>query len=378
MQEMPRTIIYWLMFIAVGLISGVLGPSLIYLSTLVQASVAEISVVFTARAMGNMLGAVIAGRMYDRVRGHSYLVLMLLLAFCSMWLVPYSTSLYVLLLVFFVVGFAEVSINTGGNLMILWLHKDKAGSAVVLLHLCFSLGNMLAPLVLIFGGWLGDDYGMGYWLIALYTLIFPLLLWRQASPVYERPVSTKASQPFNKVFFGCFLSMAFLYVGFEITIAGWISTYAVLGGMTQTHAAVLVTWFFVALSFGRLISVPVLTLMSLTQTMLTLLCLCFFGTVVMLMTSLPLIAVALLLGLGCSAIFPLLFTFGNQAMSLTGKLTGYIFVCCGLGAMVVPSLTGPLIERFGAQIYPFILCLLSVALFMAWLNLLRLKKSLAY
>lgn len=375
MREVPRTATYCSMFIAAGLISGVLGPSLIYLSNLVAASVTEISTLFVARSIGNMFGAVIAGRVYDKIKeAHHYLIAMLVIGCVCIALTPFSTSLLMLIMVFAVMGFAEVSINTGGNLMILWLHKDKAGSAVSLLHLCYSLGNMVAPLILILGGTLGHDYGPGYWIIALYTLFFPFLLWRQSSPKLESTHKQNGPQAFNKVFFLCFVLTIFLYVSLEITVAGWISTYAVLQGVDKTQAAILVTWFYVALSFGRFISVPALRWVSLVYSLFALLSLTIIGVLVLLFSSLSMVGVALILGLGCSAFFPILFSFANGVVPLTGKLTGYVFMGCGLGAMIIPAITGPLIDHFGASVYPIILLLMALLLMSSWVNLLRLSK----
>ncbi|MFT2110451.1 MFS transporter [Marinomonas sp. 2405UD68-3] len=376
MREVPRTAIYCFMFIAVGLISGVLGPSLIYLSNLVSASVTEISIIFIARSVGNMLGAVIAGRVYDKAKeAHYYLIAMLLLGSLCVSIAPFSTTLMMLMVVFAVMGFAEVSVNTGGNLMILWLHKDKAGSAVSLLHLCYSLGNMISPLVLIFGGWLGDSYGVGYWIIALYTLIFPFFLWRQPSPKLATTTKQDIPKLFNRAFFLCFVLTIFLYVSLEITIAGWISTYAILNGTDQTQAAMLVTWFFVSLSLGRFISVPALRWVSLTHSIFALLFISVIGILILLFSSLSMIGVALILGLGCSALFPILFSFANNVMPLTGKLTGYVFMGCGLGAMIVPAITGPLIDVLGATVYPIILLGMIILLSGSWANLLRLSKK---
>ncbi len=373
MRESKRTASYCFMFIAAGFISGALGPSLIYLTELVSASLTDIATVFTARALGNMIGALIAGSALDRIKGHHFIGSMLILAVISVAIVPFASSLTSLLIIFAVMGFAEAAINTGGNLMMLWLHRDQAGSAVSLLHLCYSLGNMIAPLILIFGAWLTGSYGMGYGLIALYSLIFPFVLLRQKSPTFNRKENTGRLQIFSPVFYACFLFFIFLYVGFEITIAGWISSYAQLIGINATQAALLVTWFYVALSSGRLLSVPLLHKIKLTGLIGGLLSLCIVSTILLNIQVLPLTLVVMLLGLSCSALFPMVFTYANKHMSFTGKLTGFTFVCCGLGAMIVPSLTGPLIGNLGAHIYPITLLVLSLLLSVSWITLNRLQ-----
>lgn len=373
MRELKRTSTYCLMFIAAGMISGILGPSLVYLADLANASVAEISILFTVRAAGNMLGSLMSGRMLDRMSGHQFLVAMISLAILCLILIPMGESLAWLLTLFFLLGLAEVSMNAGGNLMMLWLHREKAGSYVSILHLCYSLGSMIVPLVLVLSEFISDDYGTGFWLVAVYTLLFPLLLLKQNSPSFSTGESSDVAQGDHQSSFLAFLLTIVLYVGFEITFGGWISTYAVLAGMEKNEAAILVTWFWVSLSLGRLVSVPLLRFISLERMVLVLLFVSILTSVLLTLDVLPLTLIALLFGLGCSALFPMIFTFGSRLIPFTGKRTGYVFLCCGLGAMVAPSLTGPLIEYLGPVALPWLLVLLSCALAVSWLRLVNLK-----
>lgn len=377
MQELTRTGLYCAMFIAAGAVSGLLGPSLIYLSDLIDASVAEISIVFSARAIGNILGALLAGRMFDRWQGHHYLIVMLLCVIVGLFLVPFSTSLTMLVALFFLLGAAEVSVNAGGNMMMLWLHKDKVGSYVTILHLCYSSGCMLAPLILIFAEWTGHGYGAGYWMVALYALILPLFLWKQPSPRFEARSTETVPETKQKTTFLAFLLVIFLYVGFEITIAGWISTYAILSGINHNAAAILVTWFFVSLSIGRLLSVFLLRWITPRQGIYGLLAISVTGSLLMVVSDASLVLAALWLGLGCSAFFPMLFSYANSIMTLDGKRTGYVFVCCGLGALVAPSLTGPIIEALSANAFPYLLLMLAMCMAFSWYRLDTMTRARA-
>jgi fucose permease len=375
MKELTRTALYCAMFIAVGSVSGLLGPSLIYLANLINASVAEISIVFSARAFGNILGALVAGRMFDRWQGHHYLIVMLLCVIAGLVLVPFSTSLFMLVVLFFLLGASEVSVNAGGNMMMLWLHKEKVSSYVTILHLCYSAGCMLAPLILVFVQWTGHGYGAGYWMVALYAVLLPVFLWRQPSPTFEARASEVVPATKQQATFLAFLTVIFLYVGFEITIAGWISTYAIMSGEDQNAAAILVTWFFVSLSLGRLFSVFLLRWITPRQGIYSLLVVSFSGSLMMVFSDASLVMIALWLGLGCSAFFPMLFSYANSIMALDGKRTGYVFVCCGLGALVAPSLTGPIIEAFSAAAFPYLLLILALLMALSWLRLAGMTRG---
>lgn len=87
---------------------------------------------------------------------------------------------------------------------------------------------------------------------------------------------------------------------------------------------------------------------------------------------LPLSLGALLFGLAASAIFPTLYALGNQTMRMRGRTTGAIFIAAGSGALIVPSLTGPLLDALGAQAFPLLLASLWL-LIGAGLALLALR-----
>jgi fucose permease len=67
----------------------------------------------------------------------------------------------------------------------------------------------------------------------------------------------------------------------------------------------------------------------------------------------------------------MLFAYASSIMSLNGKRTGLIFVCCGLGALVAPSLTGPIIDAFSVSAFPVVLIVLALLM---WVSFRRLEK----
>ena len=373
-HEWKRTATYYAMFIVCGAVSGMLGPSLVYLADLAQATVSQISVLFMARGIGNILGALLASRMYDRFAGHHYLILMLVCVIAGLWMIPFATSLTVLIAIFFLLGASEVSLNTGGNLMMLWLHREKVGAYVTFLHLCYSMGAMIAPMIFVFSMWLSGDFGWGFWLIALYSCLFPILLARQVSPAFPVSSGQDSVAPEKQTLrFYAYLWVVFLYVSFEISIAGWISTYGVLSGWDQEHAALLSTWFFLALSLGRLCFIPLQRWLTERQCVTGLLVISVLSSVAMIwLTNIHLGWVAFGLGFGCSALFPLMFSFANSILVLTGRRTGLVFVCCGLGALVAPSLSGPIIDHLGVTAFPWLLLLLALLLVGSWGRLVRI------
>jgi MFS transporter, FHS family, Na+ dependent glucose transporter 1 len=358
---------YFLVMLAVGMSGGLLGPALPHLAAMTGSTMGQISVLFTARALGNILGSLLSGRLVDQFPAHRVLAAMLLLMAVGLAAVPFSQGLVALTAVVFLLGLAEVSANAGSNTLLLWAHGRDSPPWISALHFCFGLGNTLVPLVLVAVLALTGHFAWAFWAVALYAL---LLLWplaRLASP--EAPAARADDAPVPPADawrLALFLFMFGLYVGMEITFAGWVTAYATLDGMPSEEAAVLATLFWLALSAGRLLAIPLLRRFSPWWVLRGCLALGLASGLALQLGWLPLAIVSLLFGLAASAIFPTLFGLSNQLMTMSGRTTGLVFLAAGIGAMAVPSLTGPLLERAGTGAFPLLLMallgLLAVAL----------------
>ncbi|MCE8033768.1 MFS transporter [Billgrantia tianxiuensis] len=372
------TLTYFVAFIAIGMCVGLLGPALPHLAVMTGSGMGQIAILFTARALGTMLGSVFSGLLIDRFDGHRVLAAMLLLLAAGLAAVPFSQALALLTAVMFLLGLAEVSVNAGANTLLLWTHGPASPPWISALHFCFGLGNMLVPLVLVAVLHLQLSFAWAFWLVALYVVLLLLPLLRLPSP---RPPDMSlgdrtAPPPQDGWRLAIFLLMFGLYVGMEVTFAGWITAYGVLSGMAPADAALLVTLFWLTLSAGRLLAIPLVRLLTPWMVLRGCLGLGLVSTLALHGQWLPLPLVALLFGLAASAVFPTLFGLSNQLMPANGRTTGWIFLASGIGGMALPSLTGPLLERAGTAAFPLLLVAL-IALLILGLILLRARVRLA-
>lgn len=351
------TYLYFASFVAIGMSGGLLGPALPHLAEMTGSSMGQIAILFTARALGNMLGSVGSGLLVDRFPGHRVVVGMLALLALGLAMVPFSQALAVLAAVVFLLGLAEVSINAGANTLLLWTHGIRSPPWISALHFCFGLGNMLAPLVLVAMLWVAGPFHGAFWLVALFALALCLPLGRLPSPRPETESDDGRAPPppADAWRLALFLLLFCLYVGTEITFAGWITAYATLSGKPPGTAALLVTLFWLTLSAGRLLAIPLLRRLTPWMVLRFCLGLGLFAGLSLQFGWLPLPVIALLFGLACSAIFPTLFGLSNQLMAMSGRTTGLIFLAAGSGAMAVPSLAGPLLEWAGTGAFPLLL-----------------------
>lgn len=356
------TATYFLIFIGIGMMGGILGPALPFLAEQSNSSMSQIAILFTARALGNMVGSIFSGHLLDRVKGHSVILGMAVLALLGLVLMPASPMLWAMTALVGLLGFAEVSMNTSCNVMIMWWHRGRSGPFISALHFCFGLGSMVVPLFVMLAIHQGVSVIWAFWFVAAYLMLAVSLLAPQRSP--DNPATGDSEQPdkpYDRLVFAGLLILFSLYVGMEMTFAGWVTTYGVMTGMSASDAAFLVSVFWFSLSGGRLLAIPLLRLRYYTPLLFGCFALSFLMMMALYLEALPIVLITLIYGLAVAAIFPTLFSLGNELMSLNGKRTGTIFFSVSLGALIAPSLTGPMVEHFGARAMPLLLMGMLIA-----------------
>jgi FHS family Na+ dependent glucose MFS transporter 1 len=347
-----RTAAYYGAFVALGMTSASLGPTLPGLAEHARSPLGQVSFLFTARLFGHLLGALLGGRLYDRAPGHVVMSAALVGMAASAALVPLTPSLWALTVVLLLLGVAEGAVDAGGNTLLVWSHGRRSGPFLNGLHFCYGLGAFLAPIV-VARAMLAGGLPWSYWALAL--LVLPAAFWpsRLASP--ERRARAPEGEvarawdprvPILAVFM-------FLYSGSEAAFGGWVFTYARSLGMSEAGGAAYVTsTFWGAFTLGRLLAVPIAARVGPRPIVVADLALC--------LASLGLIALrpgstsaawvgAFGVGLGMASIFPTAIAFAEQRMAITGRVTGWFLVGASAGGMVIPWLIGQLLEPTGPR-----------------------------
>lgn len=252
---MGKTIIYSLAFIALGLSSASLGPTLPALAAQTHVEMSQISHLFVFRSLGTMIGSWLIGRCYDRLAGHPLLALSLVVSAVAMLLVPVVKLLWLMSMVFLFLGMASGSINVGGNTLIVQVHGERVRPFISTLHFAFGAGGLLAPVLVALFADQSDSLQLTYCMLALLGILPAVFVWLSASPrsARHRHPGKDAKVPalivFTLVFF------FFLEVGGEAGLMGWIFTYSTARGMDNQTAAYITSAFWAAFSVGRLATI---------------------------------------------------------------------------------------------------------------------------
>jgi len=348
---------YFIAFIAIGLVSASLGPTLPALAAQTGTALGQMGILFTVRSLGYLIGSLLGGHLYDRLPGHLLLAAGLGGIAVTMALVPVSVLLVLVGAFLFMLGVFESSIDIGGNTLLMWRYGPRVGPYMNALHFFFGLGAFLSPLVvaqagLRFGGLRGS-----YWALAL--LVLPTLVVVLLSPSPQAPVSsTEGRSGRASLVLTLLLAAAFFfYVGMEITYGGWVYSYALTKSLADAPgAALLNSSFWGALTLGRLLVIPLADRVR-PRTLLLgdlLLALACVALILVFPNALwALWAGTLGLGLAIASIYPTLMAFASRRIPITGQVTSIFVMGASLGGMTLPWLAGRLFQEVGPQALPW-------------------------
>ena len=364
----PKTIGYFAVFIAVGLEAAALGPTLPGLAEHTHTPLDGISFLFTTHALGYMLGSFFGGRLYDRMPGHPFMVGMLLLMAAMLVLVPLAPALWMLAAAWLLLGAAGGALDVGGNTLLVWLHGRQVGPFMNALHFFFGIGSFITPVIVGAALALSGAVTSAFWILAV--LVLPIALWliRLPSPASPdrapaasvgsgsrvesapRVETAQIAAGRRKIVLLIALLLLF-YVGAEAAFGGWIYTYAVALDLSGAAiAAYLTSAFWGALTFGRLVSIPIAARLRPRLILLADLVGCMVSVGVILLWASSPVALwlgAVGLGLSMASFFPTVISFAERRIPITGQVTGWFLVASSVGAMSVPWLIGQLFEPVG-------------------------------
>lgn len=353
-----QTIGYFASFIGLGMATASLGPALPYLTEKTSSEIGEISILFTTISAGYLLGAVIGGRLYDRLPGNLVAFGAVLGIAATLALTPIIPLLSVLATVSFILGMVEGALDVGGNAMLVWVHGSQVGPYMNALHLFFGVGTFIAPIIIAQSVQLSDDITWGLWMMAL--LMVPVAAWILWTASPTAPTSEHESGGRTNIkLLALIIAFLFVYVGAEVGFGGWVYTYALkLNLANETSGAYLTSAFWGAFTAGRLLGIPIATRLRPRWILLGDLTGCILALVLIILfpaSTLALWVGAIVLGLFMASIFPTVVTLAERRMTLTGAVTSWFFVGASSGSMFFPWLMGQMFESVSPLAIMFVL-----------------------
>jgi FHS family Na+ dependent glucose MFS transporter 1 len=359
------TIGYFGAFVSLGMASAALGPTLPALAENTQTQLSEVSYLFTAHALGYLLGSFQGGRFYDRLPGHVIIISALVLLSAMLALTPLISTIWLLAVVMLCMGMAGGAIDVGGNTLLVWVHTRQVGPYMNGLHFFFGVGSFASPLIIALVDLATANLLGAYWILAL--LMVPAAAWLlwlpspaplpDAQPQQKAGAYANATSHFlqkDSVTISLIALLLFLYVGAEASFGGWIFTYAVESDLAYSaSAAYLTSAYWGALTVGRLLAIPIAFRVRPRWILFGDLGGCIASLALILLWPGSLAALwigSLGVGFFMASIFPTAVSLAERRLRITGRVTGWFLVGSSLGAMFLPWLIGQLFEARGPWI----------------------------
>ncbi len=338
---------YYLSYIALGTVSPTLGPVLPFLTERTGVSLDVASGLFSAKALGFMLGAFVAGRALERLPAHGVMQAALLIMALSMLALALTPTFGLLLLILCVSGFFTAWLDVGSNILIGWQLKEKVAPFLTGLHFIWGVGALLTPLVIVQLQLHTGTLLAPLAVIAVFVSAHALLYVHLPSPA-PRQTATVQAAPLSLRPLLVFMTMLFLAGTMEMAIGGFIFTYLLRMDLSTAQVAGGVTsTFYTAITCTRLVTAFLLLRFS-GQTVLMVALGLVIGTaatVLLLPPALPVIWIAVLVcGMGEATLFPLALSLAPQYLSAAGRATSLMFVGASIGALTMPLVIGRLFE----------------------------------
>ena len=376
-----------LTYIATGILSALPGASLIRLAHNTHVSLEVAGGMFTASALGFLLGAVLTGILTRSVKPKYLLACGLLLLGTGSLLIALTDSFSLLLvgqiLKGFGFGFIDIALNTLATLAF----KENLSEKLNTIHGMYGVGALLGPTILALALHFFDNLPLAYLVGAGVASVTITLILGQDAPALPRIIHkstrehTASTGEMRKVLRQGLLWLMILqislYVCAEVGFGNWIVTaVSQSAGIGLDLAAPVATAFFVGLAAGRLGGALVLKRGWLSETRL--LYLALYGSVVsgVLVAIFPgqlLIAYSASVLVGCfyGPLFPSIMAITSRRfLHVIGPVSSLMMVGTGAGSMLVPALMGLLIPVIGINWVIAIpaLCSLAVVIPMTLAN----------
>jgi fucose permease len=346
-------------FIALGVSTVILGPAVDKLAQRSGVSKGTIGLLFTIGALGYLCGSVSVGQLLSHMKANHVAASGVAILISGLIITAIGPSFLILVIGQFLVGFGGAGVDVTGNSVILWLHQG--GPMMAALHLCFSIGSILSPILIAQSLIHTNEVRLGFFVVAaIMACVFVTFL------VTNGPTNPHVSETNTKVrltgrqpqLLGLGILFYLTAVGVEVSFFNWIVDYGVARGLVRTAGATgLATTFSVAFFVGRLLSVPIAKFGKPVIILLSDIAITMFGLSIMLAVAdrKAMWVGSAFVGIGLASLFPAMLSMAEPVLPSTGLVTSSFLAGSSVGSMTFPALIGYLLAKSGADALPSVM-----------------------
>jgi fucose permease len=351
---------YLVGFAVIGISLSTAGPAIDHLKSRTGVGDSAISWVFVGASGGYIIGSLLGGRLLDRGAGHRMWPACIALIALGVAGASTMTTVVEVAACFGVIGLASGAADVAGNTLVIWSRPDGASRDLNMLHLCFALGAISAPIAVNRALVWTDRL----WPVALLVVVvgaYPgLQMMATDGPM---PVAMNADDRAGRlpparrsvlVAAGAFFAA---YVAMEAGFSGWIHEYTLrVGYGTENTATQVIVAFWVGFAMGRMAGVAIADRVapgSMVSWAMVATVVVAGVFVVVPNGGATLFAVTLLLGIATAPQYASMVAYVESHGRLSGAATSIFVVASGFGGLAYPRLIGELFDRHGEGVLPW-------------------------
>ena len=386
----------YLAYAALGMASGMSGPTILDLQITVGGTYDQIINIIPARSLGYAIGSLTVGITFAYFNVQAFIALTCFLSAIFLGILPFNRTLYGLVATFFANGIVNGMLDICSNLMTLILWGKENGPFMQALHFSYGLGAFHAPLLAkpfllellepkdnktsednstmdypdyTFPEYTADDVELEipYGVLAVFMLInavifsYLFLRFRETKPHPSRMLSDtmeKMGGPYkmNRRVRYLIIALATLfqhvYCGLELMFGYLITSYAVKCDLQLDKAtgAVMASVYWAFFTFFRLFAIFFADIIGVENNIylnFTLIALSNFfilpfgGSNVYCLW-----AGIIFMGLGTSSFWASIFGFLEDYFPVTSGITASFSVAACLGQSIMPFIVGFYIDQY--------------------------------
>ncbi len=351
----------FLLFVSSGFLALTMGSALPALSDAYQLSDSFSGLLLSFHSAGNLLAGLVSGLIPVYLGQKRSIILLSSLGFLGYSLITMTGVPALLVAAFFIIGFGRGSItnftNRQANLL-----SGGSPAATNLLHACFAVGAIIAPLLFhalsTAVSWRAGIFAVVLICVAVWGNLFRI---RIKNDRMNRKDKTNTTLVFLKnPSFLILVGMMFCYLASEYAVNGWLVTYIqsreellsalTAGGMTlSAFSQMMATLLWTVMLTGRLICAAIAPKVGQKKLMMfASFGMALFYALMLRAPSVALVAVSVAgLGLCMAGICPMIYSDAAIFTNAYPLATSFLLALGSLGGIVMPTLVGALADRSG-------------------------------
>lgn len=335
-------------FVPIGVATVLLGPMLPTLSARWSLNYSQAGALFTAQYVASTCAVALSGVVVS-VRGFRFAIKsgLLLMATGLALLLSGPKSLGIICIAAYGGGIGLAV--PAANLMVAEVNPERRSATLNWLNFCWSAGAVSCPFIVSIAA-RSQQIPLFLRIVSAFSLVVAIGIALMPSSVVE-PAATLDNRTkilplirLKRTAFLILATMFFVYVGTENGFGGWVASYSkALGNLTPAMSLVTPSFFYAALTLGRLVAPLLLKTvdeMSLVRTGLLLACAGTGGLLFSHGLTGVMVSVSAA-GFGLSCVYPITISmFSREFGSASSRLGSLMFVLSNIGGGLLPWIVG--------------------------------------